>query len=89
MRPMFFEYPEDEICYTLGEQYMFGDDILFAPVVNEGQKVKRVYLPKGQWIFVKDRKEYSQGFYDIPVELTDMVAFAKKGSGVLSAFKNK
>lgn len=89
MRPMFFEFPEDEICYTLGEQYMFGDDILFAPVVNMGQRIKRVYLPEGQWILVKDGKEYSKGFYDIPAELTDITAFVKKGAQVLSAFAEK
>lgn len=40
MRPMFFEYPDDEICYTTGEQYMFGDDIIFAPIVNYQQTKK-------------------------------------------------
>lgn len=40
MRPMFFDFPDDKECYTLGEQYMFGDDILFAPIVNRGQTKK-------------------------------------------------
>lgn len=43
MRPMFFEYPDDEMCYTLDSQYMFGDDIIFAPIVEQGQTVKTVY----------------------------------------------
>ena len=50
MRPMFFDFPDDEACYTLGEQYMFGNDILFAPIVNRGQIKKTVYLPEGEWI---------------------------------------
>mgnify|MGYP000821518195 FL=1 len=37
MRPMFFDYYEDEVCYTLEDQYMFGEDILFAPISAQGQ----------------------------------------------------
>src|SRR5699024_6619627 len=50
LRPMFFEFPDDEVCYTLDEQYMFGSEIIFAPVVNQGQKTKRFYVPDGEWI---------------------------------------
>ena len=31
MRPMFYEFPEDEECWELQEQYMFGDSLLVAP----------------------------------------------------------
>ena len=86
MRPMFFEYPEDEICYTLGEQYMFGPDILFAPVTGRGDRSKKVYLPRGEWILTKDRKEYAPGWHEIPAELPEFVAFVKKGAGVLKVF---
>ena len=44
MRPMFLEYPEDEVCYKTGDQYMFGEDILFAPISKRGQMVRKVYL---------------------------------------------
>ncbi len=87
MRPMFFDYPEDEVCYTLGEQYMFGDDILFAPITQRGQTEKRVYLPKGEWIFVRDNTEYKGGaWYEIKAELHEFIAFAKKGSDVIKCF---
>lgn len=87
VRPMFFEYPEDEICYTLDEQYMFGDDIIFAPVVNQGQKVKRFYVPKGEWILTMNSKEYSPGWHEVDVEVKDLVALVRKGSGVIDCFK--
>ena len=38
MRPMFFDYPEDPVCYQLGEQYLFGDDIIFAPIVRQDRE---------------------------------------------------
>lgn len=50
MRAMFIDFPEDANTYSLDEQYMFGRNILVAPIVNEGQTVKEVYLPDGEWI---------------------------------------
>jgi alpha-D-xyloside xylohydrolase len=84
MRPMFFDYPEDEICYLLGEQYMFGDDILFAPITRQGQTIKNVYLPEGEWILTKDRSVYDGGqWYEIPVQISEFVAFIKSGTDTI------
>ena len=86
MRPMFFDFPEDAVCWTLGEQYMFGDDILFAPVVHRGQTVKTVYLPAGEWILTKTGTRYTQGTWEIPVAIDEFVAFVKAGADVLGCF---
>lgn len=87
MRAMFFDYPDDEICYTLGEQYMFGEDILFAPIVNQGQTVKSVYLPEGDWILTKNKQEYKGGkTYEIEAKIDEFVAFVKKGKSVIDCF---
>lgn len=88
MRPMFFDYPQDEICYTLGGQYMFGDDILFAPIVDQGVTEKKVYLPKGEWIDVNEKKEYSgECFISMHAEMNQFVAFIKKGSAYITIFE--
>ena len=88
MRPMFFEYPDDKKCYELWDQYMFGGDILFAPIYNEGQTDREVYLPEGEWISVLDKKEYAVGqTVDMHAEVSEYIAFVKKGSEVLSAFE--
>ncbi len=87
MRPMLFDYPEDENCYSLGEQYMFGDDIIFAPIVNRGQTKKTVYLPDGEWVLTKNNKKYKQGFHEISAEIDEFIAFVKDGAEVLSCFK--
>jgi alpha-glucosidase (family GH31 glycosyl hydrolase) len=50
MRAMAFAYPDDPRCARLKEQYMFGDALLVAPVVEEGRTVKDVYLPEGLWL---------------------------------------
>lgn len=88
MRPMFYDYPDDEICYTLGEQYMFGDDILFAPITNQGQTEKNVYLPKGQWIRTMDKTEYTGGItVKCRAEINEFIAFVRKDSGTEQIFR--
>ena len=86
MRAMFFDYPDDEICYTLGEQYMFGEDILFAPIVNKGQTEKRVYLPKGEWVNTNTKEIFNAGWHTVTAEINEFVAFVRKGADVLSCF---
>ena len=61
--------------------------MLFAPIVRQGQTSHRVYLPKGEWIFVRDGKEYEGGrWVEMTAELSEFIAFVKKGADVLSAF---
>lgn len=89
MRPMFFEFPNDEICYKTGEQYMFGDDIIFAPIVEQGQKIKQFYIPDGQWILTMNGHKYGKGLHKIDVTIRDYVALVRDGSDIIAAFTNK
>lgn len=86
MRPMYFEYPADEICYTTSEQYMFGSDILFAPIVHQGQTEKLVYLPEGEWVNTNDKQIYKAGWHVINAKINEIVAFVKKDADVLKCF---
>lgn len=87
MRPMFFEFPDDEACYELGGQYMFGGDILFAPITEQGETGKRVYLPDGEWIRTTDKTVCTGGqFVDCHAEIDQFIAFVRKGAEVISVF---
>lgn len=48
IRTMFYEFPEDLVCWEMESQYMFGPDILVAPILELGQRKCSVYLPKDQ-----------------------------------------
>lgn len=87
MRPMFFDYYDDETCYTLEDQYMFGGDILFAPIVEEGQTERDVYLPDGNWIDV-NTKETVKGrtWVTKHAELDEFIAYVKEGSSIIDVF---
>jgi alpha-D-xyloside xylohydrolase len=45
MRPLFVDFPGDSTCYAVEDEYMFGPDLLVAPVVEAGARRKNVYLP--------------------------------------------
>lgn len=87
MRPMFYDYYEDEICYILEDQYMFGEDILFAPILVQGMTERSVYLPKGDWVNVNDKKVYDgEQTVAAKAEINQFIAFVKNGSDVLDLF---
>jgi alpha-D-xyloside xylohydrolase len=51
MRPLFLNFPGDEACWDVADQFMLGDDLLVAPVVTEGAVERPVYLPAGtRWL---------------------------------------
>lgn len=49
LRAMFYEFPGDEKCWELQDQYMFGSKYLVAPVLHLNEFQRRVYLPEGSW----------------------------------------
>ena len=82
MRPMFFEYPEDPVSYSLNGQYLFGPDILFAPITVQGQTEKQVYIPDGRWILTRDHTLYTKGWHTVTAKLDEYIAFVRAGSAV-------
>ncbi len=61
LRTMFYEFPEDPICWKLTDQYMFGPDYLVAPVLSPGSTHRSVYLPSGQWEDIRTHEILSGG----------------------------
>ncbi len=49
MRALWLHYPDDAVAVLRGDQYLWGRDMLVAPVVEKGATTRNVYLPRGDW----------------------------------------
>lgn len=58
MRPLFYDFPDDASSWDCADEYMFGPEILVAPVLYENMKERKVYLPAGKWHDVWNGKCY-------------------------------
>lgn len=72
MRPLFFDFPADEECVKVEDQFLFGPDLLIAPVLFEGARSRNVYLPAGTtWRDAWTDERYEGGQWiavDAPLE---------------------
>lgn len=82
LRGLFMEYPHDEQALAIDDQFLFGEELLVAPVLRKGERVRRLYLPEGEWYDFHDpRQTYFGGetiAYRAPLSVIPL--FVKKGS---------
>jgi alpha-D-xyloside xylohydrolase len=88
MRPLFVDFPNDAVCETVEDQFLFGPDILVAPILFEGARERKVYLPKGaEWTDAWTGTHYSSGqWLDVDAPLDRIPVFLKADSGIESIF---
>jgi alpha-D-xyloside xylohydrolase len=48
MRPLFYDFPDDPEAWDIEDEYLFGPDLLVAPVLSAGARTRDVYLPAGR-----------------------------------------
>lgn len=81
MRPLVLNYSHDRKVRKINDEYMVGRELLVAPVVNQGQNKRAVYLPAGTWLDFWTGAEYS-GHTTILVDapLAKLPLFIKKNT---------
>lgn len=81
IRALFFEFPGDSECCGIKDSYMYGQDILVAPVCHENAFSRRVYLPKGAvWTDANSGKIYEGGItVEVPAPLGQIPYFLRDG----------
>ena len=81
MRALFYEFPQDAACWDVADQFMFGPDILVAPVCHEKAQSRSVYLPAGaQWTHAGTGEVYAGGqAYDIDAPISTLPVFLRDG----------
>ena len=81
MRPLFYDFPEDKDSWEIEDAYMFGPDLLVAPVMEEGVTERSVYLPKGAaWKDAYTKKAYEGGQrVTVPAPIDIIPVFMRDG----------
>lgn len=82
MRALLLEYPEDNKTFVADDEFLFGKEILVAPVVKKGASSRKIYLPEGEWIDFNDGKTVYEGGQQISYKtpLSVIPIFVKRGS---------
>lgn len=79
MRALFVEYPHDAGAWLVEDEYLFGSQMLVAPMMESGME-RDVYLPEGKWIDYQTGKVYTGGWHTIPVGTVQAVILVRDGS---------
>jgi alpha-glucosidase len=82
-RPLLYDYPEDPATWERDDEFLWGRDVLVAPVLREGVTDREVYLPKGDWYdFWTAAKVEGGRTFRVPVTLDDTPIFVRAGAFV-------
>jgi alpha-glucosidase len=80
-RALLLEYPDDPLTYDRDDEFLFGEDLLVAPVLNERAREREVYLPKGDWYALVGGRRHEGGrSLKVPVTLEDIPIFVRGGA---------
>ena len=80
LRTLFFEFPGDPTSWLIEDEYMFGTDLLVAPLMEEVSE-RTVYLPPGIWVDYQTQNTYRGGqWHNIKAGKIPCVILAKAGS---------
>ena len=83
MRPLMLEFPGDPATYGLDDEFMFGRDLLIAPVLWPGATERSVYLPPGAWVDFWTGARFTGGTsHRVPVTLRSIPIFVRAGAFV-------
>ena len=79
VRALLVEFPEDPGAWLVEDEYMFGSQILVAPLLESGNS-RTCYLPKGKWIDYQTGKVYEGGYQTVKVGEIPAVILVRDGS---------
>jgi alpha-D-xyloside xylohydrolase len=84
MRPIWFDYPYDERAWKTEDEFLFGPDVLVAPITELGARSRHVYLPLGaDWQDAATRAVLSGGErHVVEAPLERIPVFVREGADI-------
>ena len=88
MRPLFVDFPTDPNCQAVEDQFLFGPEILVAPILTADQRERSLYLPAGvDWQDAWSGEPRAGGqWVRVPAPLERIPVFIRAGSGLETLF---
>lgn len=81
LRPLLYAHPDDPDARAVEDQYLVGDDLLVAPVLQRGARRRLVYLPDGEWVRLPEgRRLRGPGWHVAEAGLRELPLFARAGA---------
>jgi alpha-glucosidase len=85
-RALFLHFPDDRESFTIQDQYLYGADLMVAPVIKEGASAREVYLPEGGWVHMWSGERYGAGRHNIDAPIGAPPIFWRHGSSFADLF---
>jgi alpha-glucosidase/alpha-D-xyloside xylohydrolase len=83
MRALWLHYPDDPSAVARGDEYLWGRDILVAPVTEKGAASRKLYLPRGDWYdFWTEEKIQGGREIERAVDLSTLPLYVRSGAVV-------
>jgi alpha-glucosidase len=87
-RALFLHYPNDRETFTIQDQYLYGTDMMVAPVIEAGAAVRRVYLPGEEiWRHLWTGQDCAPGWHDFPAPMGAPPVFYRPESAFAPLFE--
>jgi alpha-glucosidase/alpha-D-xyloside xylohydrolase len=81
LRGLWLHYPDDPAAVARGDEYLWGRDMLVAPVTEKGASSRRLYLPRGVWYDFWTEEKLEGGREIVrPVDLSTMPLYVRAGA---------
>jgi len=80
VRALFVEFPNDPGSWNVDDEYLYGSQILVAPLLHAGETGRDVYLPPGTWIDYQSGKAYSGGWQKIEAGKIPEIILVRDGA---------
>lgn len=85
LRGLFIDYPQDPLAWLIEDAYLFGDDMLVAPLVSESTE-RFVYLPEGEWTDYQTGKSYiGEKMHCVKATALPILIFVKNSAAIPQA----
>jgi alpha-D-xyloside xylohydrolase len=89
MRPLWVDFPQDQDAWRTEDEFLLGPDLLIAPVLEPGARVRDVYLPEGRtWVAAGTGDRHDGGtIVAVPLSLDRIPVFVSEGAEVLDVVR--